>query len=210
MKKIYLLGAVAMLAASASAQTLTFYVAGQKVENGATAYSDKAEVYPLGTIEDVTLDAQLEIEGDQDGAFNITTTCTSGEEIQLCCGGECIFGKTITKKDVAIKAGEKIAGDLHWANGAWEAGKAYPVVTINVSGYYVGNEANKTECTIVLDTTAGVMNVIGGNALSVQNGQVLVNGSADVEVYTIDGRRVANSDLAKGIYVAGGKKVLVK
>lgn len=211
MKKIYLLGAAVMLAASASAQTLTFYVAGQKVENGATAYSNKVEVFPLtDVLEDVTLDAQLEIEGDQDGEFNITTTCTSGEEISLCCGGECMVGKSVTKKEVAIKAGEKIAGELHWMNGAWKKGEAYPVITINVSGYYEGNEANKTECTIVLDTTAGVMNVIGGNALSVQNGQVLVNGSADVEVYTIDGRRVANSDLAKGIYVAGGKKVLVK
>lgn len=211
MKKIYLLGAAALLAASASAQTLTFYVAGQKVENGATAYSNKVEVFPIGAIEDVTLDAQLEIEGDQDGTFNITTTCTSGQDIQLCCGGDCSFGKSVTKENVAIKAGEKIAGDLHWADGAWTTGEAYPVITINVSGYYTGNEANKTECTVILDINSGVMDVIGGNnALNVMNGQVILNGSADVEVYTIDGRRVANSDLAKGIYIAGGRKVLVK
>ena len=64
---------------------------------------------------------------------------------------------------------------------------------------------------------SGVQNVIDSeNAVSVYggNGEVIVKGSDNAEVYTLDGRRASTTGLASGLYIvrAAGKtfKVMVK
>lgn len=76
----------------------------------------------------------------------------------------------------------------------------------------------KVVCMLIDATTGVIVNAgrlgVGANGIesvdgvaakavfTVAAGRVLMNGSADVEVYTMNGQRVANSNLANGMYVA--------
>ncbi len=110
MKKLYMALALALVAVSAGAANLKFYLGDQEIAQGSTVgYSEYewVEEFEPG-VWDIMMKPKIYLESDFfTNTVTITATCTSGHKIQMCCGGQCMSGETVTKSDLTLRQGVK-------------------------------------------------------------------------------------------------------
>lgn len=222
MKKIYMLAAAAILAAGAQAQTLSFTMLnGTPITPGSTVSFNDGEVeidqaYDWGMW---TYDPHIKITSDINGSVNVVANCTTGQSIQMCCGGQCEKGPRVEKNNVALTAGTPLDIAFEYAEEVEGVPniKVPENVTTEISAEYVGNPASKVEFVLVCNSTEGGI-VIGvyekAGQLTSVNGSLeySVEDACTLALYSQAGERVLTTEvegngaistvgLAKGVYV---------
>ena len=207
MKKFYMIAAALLLGLGAQAKGFeVFYGDNLPVKNGDVIewndmkitddYGDDGFMYAF--------DPELYLLSDADGAVNVVATCTSGQSIQLCCGGNCMMGKKVTRENVSVTANTKLPFQFEQADFAESKDDVPQGVTTTISVEFSDDPSSAIEFTVVFNKdNAGVEGVA-------------IDSNSAMSVYSLDGRSAGTSlqGLAKGVYVVrqNGKtsKVLVK
>lgn len=235
MKKFYILAAVTAIAISADAQTLKFTVEGNEITPGQTiSYTSKdSEITILPNMVNWFIAPEIKVTGSETGTIDVSASCSSGQEVSLCCGSDCETGASVFKRNVGITADIpfNIEFDYHgYKTGAPDdTSYLYNVVTA-ISTEYSGQPSTGTAFTLVINP-----NQQGGTLTIFENGDSLVSeGGAltysvecesELNLYDADGKNVLSvkvngngslsaSSLKNGVYVytLGSKsgKVIVR
>ncbi len=214
MKKIYTALAALMVAASMHAGELTFYLGDEPIAAGSTLNFTDIEVTDYGDYKEVLMDPDLYVSSNIfTTTLSVTATCTSGQSIQLCAGGSCEGGTTVTKKDIKVQTNEKLALRFDYV-GELDADEPIPTVTATIEAQDGADESTHTSFTIVMGQTAG-LTVIENSADLYFNGSAIVyslDAPAAFSLYNAEGRCVLDTVLtgegslttdgmAAGIYV---------
>ena len=93
----------AAVAMAANAKELTFSMGDNTIANGSTVYFENIEVDSYEGGKDIIMEPGIMLKSDV-AASNIVVVaeCKSGQKIQLCAGGACETGTSITKTGVSI------------------------------------------------------------------------------------------------------------
>ncbi len=212
MKKLCILISAVMVGTASQAARLTFYVNGiEEVTPGSTVYSNNKDIWDHGETMDVTMNPRLFILSDEDArGVTVTAVCTNGHTISLQGSGSTSTETGTSVSQVFdLTAGDKTALDLEWTDAKWPSAEPMPTIEIDVKAVYAGEE---TAFHVVLNKENDAVGEIyaGETPVTVVNGRIYLNGTSDIEIYTLDGRRVANDSLGTGIYLAAGRKVYVR
>ncbi len=217
MKKIYMLAAAAILAAGAQAQTLSFTLEGTPIVPGSkVSFNDGNVDLENGEWEYLP---EIMLSSDINGNVNLVATCTTGQNIMVCCGGTCTPGTRVEKNNLQLTAGTPLNIEFHYMGYAedFDNIKVPENVTTEISAEYVGNPASKVEFVLVCNSTEGG-SVIGVYEKAAQltsvNGSLeySVEDSCTLALYSQAGERVLTTEvegngaistvgLAKGVYV---------
>lgn len=227
MKKIFTLLSIAALASAgaSAADFLTIKVDGTEVKNGDVVISNKLEVVEFeGIVLNWELKPDFTIESKEGASYWLTIT-NAGETPFSYCG---VSGaSTNTMMCQTLSAGQS------WTDeGDLDASKAYKITydyqhldltnipeSLECKGHFKveaeadsGEQALEFDVNLVYPAEGGSVDGIAdeGITLIVGNGRVAASNGTPVEVWTLDGARVANEGL-NGVYVvrAGGKVVKI-
>lgn len=226
MKKIVTLLSIAALASAgaSAADFLSIKVDGTEVKNGDVVISNKLEVVEFeGEIINWELKPDFTIESSEGASFTMTLTNT-GETAFSFCG---VIGASSSGECQTLSAGQSMTTE-----GDFDASKAYVVSydyqkpygepvpeSLECKGHFKveaeadsGEQALEFDVNLVYPAEGGSVDGIAdeGITLIVGNGRVAASNGTPVEVWTLDGARVANEGL-NGVYVvrAGGKVVKI-
>lgn len=218
MKKLYITLAAALLGvASLQARELTFYLGDDKIAAGEEVIYNEVEKEPIGGgAFEVTIAPKLYLGSDfLSNKIQITANCTSGQDIQMCAGGNCMMGKTVVKTDVKIEANAKLPLEFEYF-GELGADEKLPEIITEFEAYDTRYEsATKVSFTLVMNRESGALTVIKNNQAfrAIAGGiEYSLEAPATVELYSITGRKVlsahldgsgvlSTTSLPKGIYI---------
>lgn len=213
MKKFLLFLAAAAVYCTAGAVELTFWLGNQKIAPGQTVQFNDITVETYDSWKEVSMKPALYISSNsylED--VKITAECTSGQSIQMCCGGACSAGVTVTKSGLTVTTGQKRALEFDYVNYDMDLDEAIPtVVTVfeaEDTSYPESKvqfvlEMNKQNAALsVIEVNNAVKAVAGGIAYKAAEGGIL-------SVYSITGMTVFNANvsgegtvkLPRGLYV---------
>lgn len=166
MKKFYLFAALALAAsATMSAKELSFFVKGEKVTPGTNVSIECLKItgdYGADG-KDYEYNPELFILSDVDASdLVVSVTCTSGQELSLCCGGQCEMGTTVTKSNVSIQAGEKLDAEFHCLGSTNSADEKIPnPVVSEISAFFASDPSSEIKFTLTMKgTDASVSSVL--------------------------------------------------
>ncbi|MGM9859142.1 MAG: hypothetical protein ACI31C_00135 [Muribaculaceae bacterium] len=214
MKKIFLLAAAAlMLTFSAQARKLTFYIGDTPITSGETVPYEDIVVYDYGDYKEVNMKPDLYITTDiYTSKATIIARCTSGEAIQMCAGGACAKGETVTKNNITLNPGNKLALMFDYIVEL-DADEEIPTVVTE----FEAQDGDYTETyityTLIMGKDAGVTLIENNTSLRGIRGGVAYDVESDtaLQLFTLEGVRVLdatvngtgslNLGLASGIYV---------
>ena len=216
MKKLYITLAAALLGvASMQARVLAFYLGDEKIATGEEVTFNDYEKKQIGSDKyKVTFEPELYLGSDfLSNEIQISATCISGQEIQMCAGGECARSKEVVKKGIEIKANSKLNLEFEYI-GEIE-GETIPEVVTEFEAYDTNYTNTKVSFTLVMNSESSALTVIKNNASfrAVAGGiEYSLDAPAAVELYSITGRKVLSANLEgngtlstaslpKGIYV---------
>ncbi|MDE6301893.1 MAG: T9SS type A sorting domain-containing protein [Muribaculaceae bacterium] len=176
MKKLLLLSAT-LVALTSQARELTFYLGETAVKPGEKVVFTDVQKEPAGAGFDVVMAPELYLHSDLvTSNVTVKAECTSGQKIQMCAGGDCMSGTTVTKEKVRIESDQKIPLEFEYMAYAADE-EAIPTVITNFTA--VDPKYPNTEVTMTLE-----MNPNGGTAtVSVTSVElVAVNGGLSYKV----------------------------
>ena len=217
MKKILSIAlAVLFVTANMSARELKFYNGNIAVNQGETLEFADFTVTSIGNgMVEVSFAPELYIWSDIfTNTVSMTAECTSGEEIQFCPGGNCVFGKTVTKDDLKIMADQKIAIQYEYIAEMSESA-AIPTVVTKISAVDTKHPEVSAEMIIVMNASSGVAEaVVSDNTFKAVNGGICFDfvKESEVSIFTLTGEQVYSgchngigtidtSAFANGIYI---------
>lgn len=227
MKKLYMFLLAGATAFGMNAANLKFYVGSQEVTPGSTVYFTdyQAEEYDRG-VWDIVMNPHVSIESDFfSSTVNVTATCTSGQEIQMCAGGQCAAGNSVTKENLTIHTGERLELDFEYMNHEYE-GDDVPTVTTSFKA--TDGEGSPVEFILVMGPKDTSVNAVGVSTYIRYTGAGIaysVDNACNFALYSLTGSCVAQAriegsgvvstnGLPKGVYIykAGARtgKILIK
>lgn len=227
MKKIYLTILGALLTFGAGARELTFYMGNTPVANGSTVVSDALELEDFGDYKEVKMDPDLYLESDIfTSDVEIKVTCLTGQSIQLCAGGNCMKGTTVTKTKVKINGGQRLPLQYDFV-GELDADEPVPTVTSLIEAVDTKHTETAKSFTITMGQNASVSVVEHKTDITVTPAGIVYTLDAPVQfaLFNITGQRiysaelrgtgiVSTTSLPQGLYVfRAGKhsgKIIVK
>lgn len=221
MKHLYLAAAALLVATAANAKTLQFLDGETPIANGETLQNNTIKYDEWTDKEgnvnyDATYYPDLYLTADYNtGALTLIAECTSGQQIQLCFGGQCELGTTITKHTEGLQTGQKAALEYEYMFGPVESNTALPQegITTIFSCTDDTDPSTAITMTVVYDPFQdGVKVVETGRHLTMANGNIafIAEGNDQLNVYNVNGVRVLNakgngtlstSSLAPGLYI---------
>ena len=214
MKKIYLsMLALLLCFGVAEARKLTFYIGKTAITPGETVSFEDIVVDDYGDYREVTMAPELYLTSDiYSSKINITAKCTSGQSIQMCAGGACAMGETVTKENITIQTNAFLELKFDYIVEL-EGDEAIPVVVTEFSAVDTAYPETAVTFTIVMGEKGGVT-LIENNAdlVAVEGGiQYNVEQPTSLEIVDIQGRKVAEAtvngfgflpiDAPAGVYV---------
>lgn len=158
MKKFYLFAAIALAAsATMSAKELSFYVQGEKVTPGSSVSVNCLKITYEGEYgRDYEMNPELFIMSDVDASdVVVTAECTNGQVIQLCCGGMCEAGTTVTKTGIELKAGQMLDTECHSIGFTESLTEKIKSVEAKISAYYASDLSSKIEFNLTMEGEDG-------------------------------------------------------
>lgn len=217
MVKYYFLAAAALLSvATADARELKFCQGDKTFANNERFVWSECKIDDYGDEgKDYVYDPHISILSDVN-ASNVTVTakCTSGQSIQLCCGGSCEVGPQITKQNIAVTANTPLATQLEQMGSTSSADELIPHVEVELTAQYADDDASLIKLEVVFDTNSGVSTVTVDNDFYATQGAIVYNiaGASEMSLYDMKGRRVlgatlsgngtiSTDGLSKGLYV---------
>ena len=214
MKKIYLsMLALLLCFGVAEARKLTFYIGKTAITPGETVSFEDIVVDDYGDYREVTMAPELYLTSDiYSSKINITAKCTSGQSIQMCAGGACAMGETVTKENITIQTNAFLELKFDYIVEL-EGDEAIPVVVTEFSAVDTAYPETAVTFTLVMGEKGGVT-LIENNAdlVAVEGGiQYNVEQPTTLEIVDIQGRKVAEAtvngfgflpiDAPAGVYV---------
>lgn len=214
MKKLYLaMLAMLLCFGVAEARKLTFYIGKTAITPGETVSFEDIVVDDYGDYREVTMAPELYLTTDiYSSKINITAKCTSGQSIQMCAGGACAMGETVTKENISIQTNAFLELKFDYIVEL-EGDEAIPVVVTEFSAVDTAYPETAVSFTLVMGEKGGVT-LIENNAdlLAVEGGiQYNVEQPTTLEIVDIQGRKVAEAtvngfgflpvDAPAGVYV---------
>ena len=214
MKKIYLsMLALLLCFGVAEARKLTFYIGKTAITPGETVSFEDIVVDDYGDYREVTMAPELYLTSDiYSSKINITAKCTSGQSIQMCAGGACAMGETVTKENITIQTNAFLELKFDYIVEL-EGDEAIPVVVTEFSAVDTAYPETAVTFTLVMGEKGGVT-LIENNAdlVAVEGGiQYNVEQPTTLEIVDIQGRKVAEAtvngfgflpiDASAGVYV---------
>ena len=196
MKRLYLPLLAVLLGMSAQARELTFYIGDTPITDGQTINFTDIEVTDRGDTYNVTMAPELYIASDIfTSKLSVTATCTSGQQIQMCAGGTCQAGTTVTKSDIAIQPNTKLA--LEFDYNARNLSGDVPVVVTTIEAQDGTYTATHKSFTIVMGSQASVTVIENHNELHAVAGAIeyALDAPAVFALYNIDGLLVTSQQL---------------
>lgn len=210
--KNFLLTAAALIAAAGmnAATGIQMYMGESPVAPGTYVCNDIV----IDPDDGVIIDPKLSVVSAED-VFDVTITaeCTSGQKIQMCCGGQCEIAPKVVKSGLELEAGVAMKLDFEYKD--YDIFKEEDVpekITTNIT---VELDGEQDLYTIVMNDKGSGIAVVAQdkNVYATPDGLVYnVSGNCDVTVYDINGHKVLDTvvkgagtlyfgDLGKGIYL---------
>lgn len=215
MKKFYAICAALLAAASVNAQQLTFYIGGKAIEPNAKIYFNEMEKEAAGSSKvEVTMDPKLELGIDlYSSHINVKAECTSGQKIQMCAGGTCVSGTSVTKNDLKIQTNDKINLQFEYI-GVLGVNDEIPTVVTNFEAWVTDEEADARKFTLVMNQQESSLMIIENNkAVEFTSAGLAYNvkGNATLSLFNALGQSamkqnvhgngvVSTSNLPRGLY----------
>ena len=214
MKKLYLIACAAMLGLTAQAREFTFFMGNTPVTPGTTVTFEKIEITDEGGYFSVMMDPDLYVSSDIfTNTAVIKATCTSGQGINLCAGGSCSSGTTVTKENVTISTNQKVPLKYDFI-GEYDTVEEIPTVISEIEATDAKYPEVKASFTIVMGRNAGVTVIENSPELRF-NGSALeydLAAPATLALFNATGTQVlsaqlegrgtlSTTDLEAGIYV---------
>ncbi len=189
MKKFYLLLAGLAVAGMSQARELTFWYGDQKIEPNSTIHFDEISQTPAGTV----MEPELYISSDIfTNKATISATSTSGQSIQMCAGGNCEQGVSVTKKDVTLRANQKLDLEFEYVHsGTGEV----PTVIVTFEAQDGAYTSTNISYTLVMNGENSSLTLIENKkALRYTSAGLEYNldGNGVIALYDITGRQVLN------------------
>lgn len=227
MKKLYLTLLAALVALGAGARELTFYYGDTPIADGSTITFNDIKVVDEGSYFEVEMAPDLYISSDiYTQTVEITAECTSGQTIQMCAGGSCSRGTSVTKSKVLLQTKQKLSLQFDYIN-EFDAGEEIPTVTTVITAFDTKYPATKKSFTIIMGKNASVSDIATGNVVSYTPDGLAYAFAADSDmaIFDITGKQIYSarlsgsgvvdtSNLAKGLYLyragAASGKFIVK
>ncbi len=85
----------------------------------------------------------------------VTAECTNGQVIQLCCGGMCEAGTTVTKTGIELKAGQMLDTECHSIGFTESLTEKIKSVEAKISAYYASDLSSKIEFNLTMEGEDG-------------------------------------------------------
>ncbi len=222
MKK-HLLLALALLPGALTANAaIDMYMGEQKLDIDGTYTFNTITDYELGGYK---IDPGLYVISSEDTEATITAACTSGQKIQMCCGGLCTIGTTVTK-EVELQADKKLNLEFEYLDMDLTDSANMPK---NITTTITVESIKAQSYTIVLNADgSGIAAVVDGDRnVAYADGELVYNVSKPCNLTLCDtnGRIVLDAavngngsmslaNIAKGIYIyrlgQNAGKILVK
>lgn len=202
MKKIYAFIAAAIVAGSASAQTVNFTRNNEVIENGSTFEFTDVKIedwseYGLGYV--FKFDPEIYITTTADTKVDVVAECTTGQTINLCCGGNCVNGKTVTKSDIQLTASKPLNTKFDYEGTVMDLANIPSLVSTDLTVYKAGTKTALTSITVVFKYGEnGVAAVITNDkSFSFANGAInyTVEGNTNAALYNAEGKCVLNTEV---------------
>lgn len=197
MKKFYLLLLGALAVAPVNAVNLKLFMGEQEITPGSTVYFKdyQAEEYESG-VWDIMMNPELSVESDFfTSDVTITAECTSGHKIQLCAGGSCETGYSITKTGITLRKGERFNLDFEFIDMEYE-GPTVPDVTTNLT--IQTPDDDPVGFTLTMGPSGASLNMVEvTDNISFSNGAITYNmqSPALFSLYSLIGNRMLSTEL---------------
>ncbi|MDE6239178.1 MAG: hypothetical protein K2M54_04230 [Muribaculaceae bacterium] len=214
MKKFLLLLAGVSAYMSADAIELTFWMGNQQITPDQTVKFTDIDIvnYDEDGYKEVKMDPKLSISSNIFSSdVKITATCTSGQSIQMCAGGLCRGGVTVTKEGVTVRPNQKLDLGFDYA-GEFDLDETIPTVVTVIEAEDVQESDSKVQFIIEMGEAGASVSTIevnddfkaveGGVAYSADNDCTLtITTMSGVNVYTANVSGEGFISLDKGLYV---------
>ena len=214
MKKFLLLLAGVSAYMSADAIELTFWMGNQQITPDQTVKFTDIDIvnYDEDGYKEVKMDPKLSISSNIFSSdVKITATCTSGQSIQMCAGGLCRGGVTVTKEGVTVRPNQKLDLGFDYA-GEFDLDETIPTVVTVIEAEDVQESDSKVQFIIEMGEAGASVSTIevnddfkaveGGVAYSADKDCTLtITTMSGVTVYTANVSGEGFINLDKGLYV---------
>ncbi len=213
MKKILLLLAAAAVYCSAGAVELSFWLGNQKITPGQTVQFNDIKVDTYDSWKEVYMSPKIYLSSD---AYlenvKVTADCTSGQTIQMCCGGNCTPGVTVTKKNLTISGGSKLDLEFDYINYDMDLDETIPTIVTVFEAVVEDDESIKAQFVLEMNKQSAALSKIElNNGVKAVAGGLTYNAAetAALSIYSITGMTVFNANvsgegtvkLPRGLYV---------
>lgn len=190
MKKIYLMLLGAVIGFSAHALELKFWMGNQEIVPGSTVEFTDIVVDTYDTYKEVTMKPELYVSSNiYTSTLSVKATCTSGQSIQMCAGGLCKGGESVTKENVTIRSGVKLDLGFDYIS-EFDLDEEIPVVTTLLEAEDPTEAGSKVEFVLVMSEEGASLERIEASqeVKSVAGGLWYdIEGRGSLEVYGADG-----------------------
>lgn len=201
MKKFYLTLATMLLALSSQAKQLNFFMGdGSAIADESTVYFNNVEVDSYEGGMDVVMNPGITLQSDVT-ADNIVVMaeCSSGQKIQLCAGGACEIGTSITKTNVKIEAGQKLPVLFEYMGMGLAPDTEIPTIEATLVAMYEGDDESMRSFTILMGKdVGGVVAIETSRSLRCVPGSIEYDlpEAALLSVYDTEGHLVINENIS--------------
>lgn len=212
MKKLLLLLTSAVVYFNANAIDLTFWIDNQKITPGETIEFSDITINKDEGYCDVKMKPELYLTTNIFSSdIKITATCTSGQTIGLCAGGQCIGGVTAVKENVTVRPNQKLDLGFDFI-GEFDLDEPIPTVITTIEAEDITESESKIQFVIKMGEKSASVSVVEiSDEIRAVEGAIAFNVEypGELTVSTLSGANVFSGiitgegsiSLPKGIYV---------
>lgn len=217
MKKLYLTLLTAVVAMAANAKELKFAMGETPIANESTVYFDNISIDSYEGGKDVVMNPGITLLSDV-AADNVVVLaeCTSGQQIQLCAGGACEMGTSITKTGVKLEAGTALPILFEFMSFGLAPDAEIPTVETFIAAMYDGDDESMKTFTIIMGKDVNGVKVIETTPKSLKcmagSIEYNVDTAATLNIFNTEGKvalseqvsgkgMISTSSFRPGIYV---------
>lgn len=214
MKKFLLLLAAVSAYLTADAIQLTFWMGNKKITPDQTVkFTDiEVETYDEDGYKEVKMDPKLKLGTDiYSSNVKIIATCTSGQSIQMCAGGTCRGGESVTKENITVRPSQLLDLGFDYTDYL-ELDEDIPTVETVIEAEDVKVSGSKVQFIIIMGKEGASVSTIqysdeispvdGGLAYKADEPTALkVTSIVGINVYSATVSGEGTVALPKGLYV---------
>ena len=192
MKKLYSFLALSMLALASQAADLKFWIGSTEITPGQTVTYNKVETDDLGGTYEVKMAPSVYVSSSTANTLTITAVCTSGQFVNMCCGGQCKSGTTVVKDNISVAANQKLNLDFDWIE-YFDDLSALPVITTD---FTATDGSASASFKLVMDPATSSLTLIEtGDAISYgpEGISYFASAPSQLSLYSITGAQVLST-----------------